>query len=107
MLKEWNMRAKIMPVLLTTLLLIIATGGGSASAYGYNFTFPFARRSDFTNSYNNPPGHLAYDYLLYAHEPVAAARGGTVSASEWDFQDGWHHCDGIINDRGNYITLDH
>lgn len=88
-------------VILATLVLATTI----SLAYGYNFSFPFARRSYMNQEYHT--GHLAYDYHLTNGETIAAAMGGSVVGSRWVYNDGDHVCDGTANNRGNYIILDH
>jgi hypothetical protein len=78
--------------------------------YGYNFTFPFARRSEISgNDYGG--NHQAFDFGCYLHEKITAAQVGTVTGSTWIFDDDYHYCSpepgGNPAERGNYIILDH
>jgi hypothetical protein len=92
-------------VLLFVLVVLTRT---TVLAYGRNFSFPAARYSRIVPNGGYTGSHKAYDYRFPSHTKVVAAKGGTVTQSEWEYADGWpSDCTGGIRDRGNYIILDH
>src|SRR5574341_622187 len=97
---------KRLVIMLAALLATFALATAIALAYGNNFSFPAARRIVISQGYSDT--HQAYDYSFTTHTAVAAAKAGTVTASRFDRVDGYDsHCTGGIEDRGNYIVLDH
>jgi hypothetical protein len=102
--------------LLVLIGLIYSLSMHTAFASGFNFVFPGAQRARISQGYItnlSPPkkvSHLAYDYPFANYTKIAAVKGGNVRLSRWAFEDNdawWPECYGNINDRGNYIILDH
>jgi hypothetical protein len=90
------------------LFLTLATGAKTVWAIGYDFVYPGASRAYITQGYS--PKHQAYDYFYSNRTKVAAIQSGFVSGSRWVFtdNDAWYpDCERTINDRGNYLILDH
>ncbi len=75
------------------------------SANGVDLSYPAAKVYAITQVFS--PSHQAIDYGFSSGTKVAAARYGSVADSRFDVADGTHTCDGTINNRGNYIVLDH
>jgi murein DD-endopeptidase MepM/ murein hydrolase activator NlpD len=90
------------------MLILCVFGGVIAWANGVNLSFPAARRYHVTQGYDADNDHLAYDYAFPNYTQVAAAKAGQVTASTWQYADGWRSdCNGFLRDRGNYIVMDH
>ena len=98
-------------LIIVCVLLLVISFHDVATAYGYNFIFPSLRRSAVSGyTYADPdnPSHLAWDYRFAMHTPVTSAQKGWVATSYWAWNDTHESdCDGDIDDRGNYIILNH
>lgn len=78
-----------------------------ASAHGNDLSFPAAKLYGINQGFSS--SHQAIDYAFPSYSQVAAAKFGTVVASNWSYVDNdrWYPCLGDNRDRGNYIILDH
>ena len=95
-------------LILIILLCLWASHPSSAFAYGAELSYPAAAVYGILQGYSSQ--HQAYDYAFPNHSQVAAAKAGTIvtGGSTFQYTDGYHSgCTGGVEDRGNYIILDH